>query len=102
MKICKNCMEYLLFTENPDYNPEIGHITYSWIKDNRSNNSCRNNFLDIEGRLKTCLRYITERLVATKTVQFTNHNQPERSKREDSHKCEMRCSEHCGNTVRDK
>jgi len=28
--------------------------------------------------------------------------QPERSKREDSHKCEMRCSEHCGNTVRDK
>lgn len=29
-------------------------------------------------------------------------NQPERSKREDSQKCEMRCSEHCGNTVRDK
>jgi len=29
-------------------------------------------------------------------------NQPERSKREDSLKCEMRCSEHCGNTVRDK
>jgi len=28
--------------------------------------------------------------------------QPERSKREDSQKCEMRCSEHCGNTVRDK
>ena len=29
-------------------------------------------------------------------------NQPERSKREDSQECEMRCSEHCGNTVRDK
>jgi len=28
--------------------------------------------------------------------------QPERSKREDSQKCDMRCSEHCGNTVRDK
>jgi hypothetical protein len=28
-------------------------------------------------------------------------NQPERSKREDSQKCEMRCSEHCGNTVRE-
>ncbi len=28
--------------------------------------------------------------------------QPERSKREDSQKCGMRCSEHCGNTVRDK
>ena len=28
-------------------------------------------------------------------------NQPERSKREDAH-CAMRCSEHCGNTVRDK
>jgi hypothetical protein len=27
--------------------------------------------------------------------------QPERSKREDSPKCEMRCSEHCGNTVRE-
>jgi len=27
--------------------------------------------------------------------------QPERSKREDS-QCEMRCSEHCGNTMRDK
>lgn len=26
--------------------------------------------------------------------------QPERSKREDS-QCEMRCSEHCGNTVRE-
>jgi hypothetical protein len=30
------------------------------------------------------------------------NNQPERSKREDSQQCEMRCSEHCGNTVRDK
>lgn len=30
------------------------------------------------------------------------NNQPERSKREDSQKCEMRCSEHCGNIVRDK
>lgn len=29
-------------------------------------------------------------------------NQPERSKREDSQKCEMRCSEHCSNAVRDK
>ena len=29
-------------------------------------------------------------------------DQPERSKREDSQQCEMRCSEHCGNTVRDK
>ena len=29
-------------------------------------------------------------------------NQPERSKREDSQKCEMRCSEHCGNTVSHK
>ena len=28
--------------------------------------------------------------------------QPERSKREDSSRDEMRCSEHCGNTVRDK
>jgi len=28
--------------------------------------------------------------------------QPERSKREDSQQCEMRCSEHCGNTMRDK
>lgn len=28
--------------------------------------------------------------------------QPERSKREDSQECEMRCSEHCGDTVRDK
>lgn len=27
--------------------------------------------------------------------------QPDRSKREDSQKCEMRCSEHCGNTVRE-
>jgi hypothetical protein len=28
-------------------------------------------------------------------------NQPERSKREDSHSCEMRCSEHCSNTMRE-
>jgi len=28
-------------------------------------------------------------------------DQPERSKREDSSKDEMRCSEHCGNTVRE-
>ena len=27
--------------------------------------------------------------------------QPDRSKREDSQGCEMRCSEHCGNTVRE-
>jgi hypothetical protein len=27
-------------------------------------------------------------------------NQPDSSKREDSQECEMRCSEHCGNTVR--
>lgn len=27
--------------------------------------------------------------------------QPERSKREDSQKCEMRCSEHCSNAVRE-
>jgi hypothetical protein len=32
---------------------------------------------------------------------FIKHNQPERSKREDSQK-EMRCSEHGGNIVRDK
>jgi hypothetical protein len=30
------------------------------------------------------------------------HNQPERSKREDSQKCEMRCSELHGNMERDK
>ncbi len=29
-------------------------------------------------------------------------NQPERSKREESQKCDMRCSEHCGNTVSHK
>jgi hypothetical protein len=29
-------------------------------------------------------------------------DRPERSKREDSQECEMRCSEHCGNTMRDK
>jgi hypothetical protein len=28
-------------------------------------------------------------------------NQPERSKREDVQQCTMRCSEHCGNTVRE-
>jgi len=33
---------------------------------------------------------------------FKEFIQPERSKREDSHSCEMRCSEHCGNTVRGK
>ena len=33
---------------------------------------------------------------------MTLPNQPERSKREDSHYCEMRCSEHCRNAVRDK
>ncbi len=33
---------------------------------------------------------------------ITENCQPERSKREDSRLCEMRCSEHCGNTVRDK
>jgi hypothetical protein len=33
-------------------------------------------------------------------IEF-NH-QPERSKREDSQNCEMRCSEHCSNAVRDK
>lgn len=34
--------------------------------------------------------------------KFFDQYQPERSKREDSQQCEMRCSEHCGNTVRDK
>jgi hypothetical protein len=34
-------------------------------------------------------------------MPYTN-DQPERSKREDSQVCEMRCSEHCGNTMRDK
>jgi hypothetical protein len=28
-------------------------------------------------------------------------SQPERSKREDSRQCEIRCSEHCGNTMRE-
>ena len=31
-----------------------------------------------------------------------NYEQAERSKREDSSEDEMRCSEHCGNTVSDK
>ena len=31
----------------------------------------------------------------------TLNNQPKRSKRENSQKCEMRCSEHCGNTMRE-
>ena len=43
---------------------------------------------------------------ATKMAQICSDcdpevNQPKRSKREDSPKCEMRCSEHCGNTVRE-
>ena len=33
--------------------------------------------------------------------EFFYTYQPERSKREDSQECEMRCSEHCGNTVRE-
>lgn len=33
-------------------------------------------------------------------ASITSMVQPERSKREDSQKCGMRCSEHCGNTVR--
>lgn len=36
-----------------------------------------------------------------KKLHCLAHNQPERSKREDSQHCEMRCSEHCGNTVRE-
>jgi len=35
-------------------------------------------------------------------ILIAEYIQPERSKREDSHKCEMRCSEHCSNAVRDK
>jgi hypothetical protein len=38
----------------------------------------------------------------SKSINDLNcNNQPERSKREDSQECEMRCSEHCGNTVRE-
>lgn len=45
---------------------------------------------------------IRERLTASGRCRFESclhtihHNQPERSKREDSQKCEMRCSEHYG------
>lgn len=42
------------------------------------------------------------RLYVKNYLEDTFHVQPERSKREDSPKCEMRCSEHYGNIVRDK
>jgi hypothetical protein len=47
-----------------------------------------------------CIYYDEEVLYEFPYVRV--YDQPERSKREDSRKCEMRCSEHCGNTVRDK
>ena len=43
-----------------------------------------------------------EKLVDEFLTDYNPNDQPERSKREDSHKCEMRCSEHCGNTVSHK
>ena len=56
-----------------------------------------------------CCEQLSFKLSKLKTVTLRFKNeiisefiQPERSKREDSQKCEMRCSEHCGNTVRDK
>ena len=54
------------------------------------------------------VRYKDHNFILTMAKKCTHlsygliHNQPERSKREDSQKCEMRCSEHCRNTVRDK
>ena len=54
---------------------------------------------DIKLVAEIILRGIAVFSVAYLIIQISD--QPERSKREDSQKCEMRCSEHCGNTVRE-
>jgi hypothetical protein len=86
---------------------------------------CNSQFLDIDNQVKSCFQAYIEQLIYKYKYVLTPHNQPERSKREDSNcfmdckrsmcdgwdncicgdhihcKIEMRCSEHCGNTVRE-
>jgi len=84
-----------------------------WIKIiDKSKQLPSGSFIATDGKrflLSTCRRFngccemhLSEstHYILLSDIKF--HDQPERSKREDSHKCEMRCSEHCGNTVRDK
>ena len=46
-------------------------------------------------------RILSPKQVLSIYTHFVIINQPERSKREESQECGMRCSKHCGNTVRE-
>lgn len=61
-----------------------------------------NNGINTRIGLKLSQRIIDEYAKVCPCTKHLNRHQPERSKREDSQQCEMRCSEHCGNTVRGK
>jgi len=95
MKMCVTCKQVLSWF-NHDFRLES---FWSAVEDPvflsfQMNRLCKSNFLDSDNKVKTCLQFYAEKL-----TQYIN--QPERSKREDSQKCEMRCSEHCGNTMRE-
>ena len=55
--------------------------------------------VDMKTGMRDCWNFLCEKDHLWRSDEI--HNQPERSKREDSPKCEMRCSEHCGDTVRE-
>lgn len=94
--LCSSCNEFLesinkKFTLEPflheHYKPR--YCEKDWIGFDDQKISC----LTIYGHT---VKYFSK--FPSKLVQSL---QPERSKREDSQECEMRCSEHCGNTVRE-
>jgi len=60
--------------------------------------------LDMISYSGDCFKYYDKNILDDRceVKYWMSIDQPERSKREDSQSCEMRCSEHCGNTVRDK
>jgi hypothetical protein len=83
--LCSHVAPYIeaAFDENGNhYLIKTLKLTDSWVQECFNNVGDLEHATDLFGK-KICLS-----------------NQPERSKRENS-QCEMRCSEHCGNTMRE-
>lgn len=108
--MCFNCNEFLNSLN------ESFTLDAFWFEHYKTR-YCTNKIIGLDGEQITCLIIYAER-VKYYSLPFRDYNQPERSKREDCARCkklqeplnsccfieisQMRCSEHCGNTVSGK
>lgn len=84
MKLCSSCIGHIYQAFDEIQGKRVKLAAYNCKKPIHEN-----------GRVYGCYYFFFKDCIK-------DYDQPERSKREDSQKCEMRCSEHCGNTMKDK